>query len=157
MAEPTLTLEEKATNYETMRHIEQVRGLLAFFVVELLERGRQHDQSKLEPPEVQLCTELTPRLAKCTYGSAEYQGFLKDLKPALTHHYARNRHHPEYHKRGIRDMNLVDLVEMFCDWKAASTRHDDGNINKSIEINADRFGMGPELVNILENTAKLVG
>jgi hypothetical protein len=52
-------------------------------------------------------------------------------------------------------MNLVDLVEMLCDWKASSTRHNDGNIRKSIEINAERFGINQQLVKILENTAEL--
>lgn len=53
-------------------------------------------------------------------------------------------------------MNLIDLLEMFCDWKAASERHNDGNLRKSIEINATRFGMSPDLVSIFENTMLLV-
>lgn len=149
-----LTQEHKATNYDTFRHIERVRNLLNLCVTELLKRGELHDQSKLESPEVELFTEYTPKLAGCTYGSAEYQSFRDAMKPALDHHYANNRHHPEFHKSGIKDMNLIDIVEMLCDWKAASERHNDGNIRKSIEINADRFQMSPELVLILENTAK---
>jgi len=31
-------------------------------------------------------------------------------------------------------------------------RHNNGNIRKSIEINANRFGISPQLVKILENT-----
>jgi hypothetical protein len=64
-------------------------------------------------------------------------------------------HHPEHFKDGVDDMNLLDIMEMFCDWKAAGERHNDGNILKSIERNADRFGLSPQLVRILENTAKL--
>lgn len=150
-----LTLEEKATNYETFRHIERVRNLINLFVRELLTRGEQHDQSKLAPPEVSLFTEYTCKLAECTYGSPEYDENKKKLGPALTHHYAKNSHHPEHHKHGIDDMNLGDLVEMFFDWKAASERHHDGNILKSIEKNADRFNMSPQLVKILENTARM--
>lgn len=41
-----LTLEEQATNYATMRHIERVRNLLNVVVVELIKRGEKHDQSK---------------------------------------------------------------------------------------------------------------
>lgn len=151
-----MNLEEKACNFDTMRHIERVRNLLNGFIGELLQRGELHDQSKLESPEVELFTEVTPQLAKLTYGSPEYTSYLEKLKPALEHHYARNRHHPEHHKNGIEDMNLLDLVEMFADWKAASERHNDGNILKSIEKNADRFRMSPQLVKIFENTAKLV-
>jgi Family of unknown function (DUF5662) len=149
-----MTEVEKATNYDTMRHIERVRNLIGEFVVQLLNRAELHDQSKLEEPELSLFVEMTPKLAACTYDSPEYKGFLAQLKPALDHHYARNRHHPEHHKNGINDMTLVDLVEMLCDWKAASERHNDGNINTSIEKNTERFNLSPQLVRILENTAK---
>lgn len=150
-----LTLEEQATNFVTMRHIERVRNLLNMVIVELLRRGECHDQSKLAPPEVGLFTEFTPKLARSTYGSQEYEEFRKQMGPALSHHYAKNRHHPEHHKSGIDDMNLVDVIEMFCDWKAAGERHNDGNILKSIEKNTKRFELSPQMVRILENTAKL--
>lgn len=91
-----LTAEEKATNFETMRHIERVRNLLNQFAIALLRRGELHDQSKLERPEVELFTEWTPKLAACTYGSAEYDEYRKQLAPSLSHHYAKNRHHPEF-------------------------------------------------------------
>jgi hypothetical protein len=151
-----LTLEQRATNHETFRHIERVRNLLNACVVELLKRGELHDQTKLESPEVEVFAEYTPRLAGCTYGSDEYKGFLEAIKPALQHHYAHNRHHPEHHEHGVNDMNLIDLVEMLCDWKAASERHNDGNIKKSIEINTDRFGLSWQLAKILENTADVL-
>jgi hypothetical protein len=51
-------------------------------------------------------------------------------------------------------MNLIDLVEMLCDWYAASKRHNDGDIMKSIEINQKRFGFSDDLRQILENTVK---
>lgn len=151
-----LTLEQKACNFDTMRHIERVRNLLSLMMANLEMRSVEHDQSKLESPEVELFTELTPQLAALTYGSSEYQAALVKLKPALDHHYANNRHHPEHFKNGIRDMNLIDLIEMFCDWKAATERHDNGNLRKSIEHNATRFGMSPDLVKIFENTIGLV-
>jgi len=152
-----LTLEQKATNYDTMRHIERVRNLIGEFVSDLLRRAAAHDQSKLESPEVEAFTEYTPKLAACTYGSPEYESFRTAMKPALDHHYARNPHHPEFHKHGVDDMTLLDVLEMFADWKAASERHYDGNILKSIEKNADRFGLSPQIVRILENTAKAMG
>lgn len=150
-----LTQAEQATNYETMRHIETVRLYLNEFVRNLLERGELHDQSKMRSPEVEAFTEFTPKLAGSTYGSAEYEEFRKAMKPALDHHYAKNRHHPEHFKDGINDMDLLDLVEMFCDWKAATLRHNDGNLRKSIEINAERFAISSQLRRILENTADL--
>lgn len=150
-----LTLEEQATNYVTMRHIEEVRNNLNKIAMELLRRGELHDQSKLVSPEVELFTEWTPKLAQSTFGSPEYEGFRKAMGPALAHHYAKNRHHPEHFTNGIEDMNLLDIVEMFCDWYAATKRHHDGNLRKSIKTNADRFKMSPQLVSILDNSVEL--
>lgn len=151
-----LTIEQRATNSETFRHIERVRNLLNLCIGDLLRRGELHDQSKLATPEVEAFAEYTPKLATCAYGSDEYKMYLAAIKPALDHHYANNRHHPEYHKEGVSDMNLLDIMEMLCDWKAASERHKDGSIQKSIEINMERFGLSPQLMRILKNTADVL-
>jgi hypothetical protein len=149
-----LTEEQQACNFITMRHIEKVRNYINRVISNLMGRAEKHDQSKLESPEVELFTEYTPKLAACTFGSEEYNRFKKEMGVALEHHYARNAHHPEHHKHGINDMTLLDLVEMLVDWKAASERHNDGNILKSIEHNGQRFEMSPQLIRIFENTAK---
>lgn len=52
----------------------------------------------------------------------------------------------------VNNMNLFDLLEMFIDWCAACKRHNDGDINKSIDINTSRFSLSPQLVNIFKNT-----
>lgn len=140
---------------ETQKHIELVRKFIRLFTDKLTTRGVDHDRLKLKSPEVEIFTEFTPKLAETTYGSDEYKEFLEQMKPALEHHYANYRHHPEHFVEGVNDMNLIDLVEMICDWKASTLRHNDGNLLKSIEINAQRFGMSEQLTQILVNTAKL--
>ena len=105
---------EKTTNYETMKHIENVKKCLNKVIIELLKRGEDHDGTKLESPEVEGFAELTPKLNGVTYGTPEYEEYRKQLKPALDHHYSRNRHHPEHFKRGIADMTIIDLVELLC-------------------------------------------
>jgi hypothetical protein len=52
-------------------------------------------------------------------------------------------------------MSLIDIIEMFCDWKASTERQKDGNLLKSIDINAQRFGYDDQLKQIFINTAKL--
>jgi hypothetical protein len=44
---------------------------------------------------------------------------------------------------------------MICDWKAATLRHNDGDILHSINLNEIRFNMPPELTQILRNTVEL--
>lgn len=147
-----LTLEQRATNDETWSHINMVRCLITGIVEALLERSNSHDSSKLSLPEVEGFTEYTPMLKDLTYGSDEYKNTLDKMMPFLEHHYAHNRHHPEHHDNGVCDMDLVDLVEMLCDWKAATLRHDDGDILKSLDINATRFGISDQLCSIFRNT-----
>jgi hypothetical protein len=164
----------------TYEHINCVRHHLGRVIRDLLQRAEVHDQSKLVSPEVEIFDEMTPKLAESTYGSDEYKGFLAKMKPALDHHYAVNRHHPEHFTgslcvqcgspeshpctcggdrtpiAGVRGMTLLDLIEMFCDWKAATLRHRDGDIDRSIELNQKRFGYSDELKQILHNTAMMM-
>ena len=121
----------------------------------LEHRGTIHDQSKLQSPEIEIFDEYTSRLKNTTYGSDQYKQYLKEMQVALDHHYTNNRHHPE-HFESISSMNLIDIVEMLCDWKAATLRHADGDIRKSIEINQERFGFSDELKQILINTVEIL-
>ena len=169
---------------KTIEHIEQVKKLLDLFCGELFYRGKVHDASKLEYPERETFDRYIPKLKDMTYGSDEYDECLKEMKVGLDHHYANNRHHPEHftyyecngcftrfeempnvcdicgysqftERPDISKMNLIDIVEMFCDWKAATMRHEDGDLAKSIEINQKRFGFSDELASIFNNTIEL--
>lgn len=139
---------------DTLKHIKRLNELLINASIELLNRAKKHDQTKLLEPEKKMFDEYTPKLKKCTYGSNEYKKYLDELKVALDHHYKHNSHHPEHYPNGINDFNLFDLIEMFFDWKAASERHSDGNIYRSIKINKERFKMSDQICNIFTNTAE---
>jgi hypothetical protein len=139
---------------DTLKHIKRVGILLNKMIVNLLSRIDNHDSSKLRSPEKETFDEMTPKLKDSTYGSEEYKDFLKEMKKALDNHYANNSHHPEHYTNGVDDMDLVDLLEMFCDWKAASERNTNGDIYESIEINKKRFNISDQLTQILINTAK---
>lgn len=163
----------------TYQHISLVQAGLLLVITDLLARQAAHDQSKLASPEREAFDEFTPKLAGLTYGSDEYKACLAAMKPALDHHYAVNDHHPEHYgcnvciqcgakgpnactcggptRAGMDGMSLVALLEMLCDWCAASKRHNDGDILKSIELNQKRFGYTDELKQILLNTLPLLG
>ena len=142
---------------DTLLHIKRVNQLFTESASELIRRANVHDNSKLESPEKELFDEYTPKLKDCTYGSDEYKEFLKGLKVALDHHYENNSHHPEHYENGVNGFDLFDLIEMFFDWKAATERHVDGNIMKSIEINKGRFELSEQLCKIMKNTAVRLG
>lgn len=138
---------------DTKQHINRVRLYLIGYALDLGHRGMEHDKSKLESPEKEYFDKYTPRLAGMVFGSPEYTQNIQDLKPALEHHYKNNSHHPQFYEKGVNGMNLFDLIEMFADWKASGERGKDGNIFKSIDINAERFGISKQLKQILINTA----
>jgi hypothetical protein len=127
---------------ETRKHIMQVAKYLHIFSCELLQRATLHDASKLVEPEASIFEKYTPLLKGVTYGSPEYQKMMEEMKPAIEHHYRANKHHPEHNDMlndPIQAMDLFDIVEMICDWVAATKRHADGDIKRSIEINKTRF------------------
>lgn len=144
---------------DTHEHIAQVRGLLLGVAADLTRRAHVHDRSKLAEPELSIFDEFSPKLRDSTYGSDEYKGYLEGMGEALKHHYAENDHHPEHfvaetdrEQDGIAAMSLIQLTEMLCDWLAATRRHADGDIYRSIEQNAERFGYGDEIKQLLRNT-----
>jgi hypothetical protein len=135
---------------DTLRHIMRVRDLLGRCAADLIDRAERHDRSKLESPEKEAFDRETPKLKTLVYGSDEYKASLAALGPALAHHYAHNDHHPESSTRGVAGMDLLQLLEMACDWVAAAER----GMNKTVDMpaNARRFGIDPQLAEILERT-----
>lgn len=141
---------------DTYQHILAVQKRINKCINLLLERAEKHDQSKLQEPELTGFDIYTPKLSTLSFGSPEYEQSLKELESTLLHHYSVNSHHPQHYPNGIRGMNLIDVLEMFCDWHAATQRHQDGNIQNSILINQGRFNFTDELRDILQNTVPLL-
>ena len=142
---------------ETQEHIKNVGKYLSIIIQELVKRAVEHDMSKIgDEIESTIFTKYTPKLKESTYGSEEYKTFLKEMGKGLEHHYKSNNHHPEFYDNGVNGMNLMDLIEMFCDWKAATLRHKDGDLLRSIEQNQQRFGYGNEIKQILINTMHII-
>ena len=139
---------------DTLKHIKRVNELLIMAAMKLLERASRHDASKLLSPEKECFDIITPRLKGSTYGSPEYKATMAEFKPSIDHHQKTNSHHPEFYENGINGFDLFDLIEMFFDWKAASERHADGDILKSIALNAERFGYSEQLADIMRNTVE---
>lgn len=76
------------------------------------------------------------------------------IGPGLLLHYVRSKHHPQHYPEGLRGMSLLDFVEMYIDWLAATKRHRHGDIESSVQINQGRFGYSDDIKAILTNEAK---
>lgn len=137
---------------ETLEHINKVISYGRVFAKMLTEQIEKHDASKLREPEKRLFDKIAPRLKEHKYGSPEYEATLKEMQGGLQEHYKNNSHHPEHTKFGIAGMNLFDLIEMLIDWKAATERTKQGNIEESLKKQEMRFDIAPQLMAILRNT-----
>ena len=143
---------------DTLWHSLRVAELMGELIKELLDRSVRHDLSKTREPERAVYDEAVPRLRAATYGSVEYLTLVDAMGEGLRHHYAHNRHHPEHFADGINGMTLVDVVEMLADWKAATERTSPhGDFAASLTLNRERFGIEPQLMDILTNTARQIG
>lgn len=150
---------------ETQAHIDRVGELLDQVISNLQLRKVIHDASKMVEPELSAFDLATPKLATLEYGSEEYKESLRELGPALQHHFDWNDHHPEHYENGVRGMSLMAVIEMLCDWRAASERTkqrtDDPDKIKTfadgLKFNQERFGYSDELAEILANTVKELG
>ena len=137
---------------DTRAHVELVQQLMHGFSEVLTERAALHDASKFEEPEKSIFSQHTRAFTSCQFGTDAYRQHQQLVQEALHHHYRHNRHHPEHHPNGIADMNLYDIVEMFCDWSASSVKNNQGDVVSSILACQKRFGMSDELTSILINT-----
>jgi hypothetical protein len=152
-----MSQESQDSTSDTLRHSLRVAELMGEPIKELLDRSVRHDLSKTREPERAVYDEYVPQLRAATYGSAEYQALVDAMGEGLRHHYAHNRHHPEYFADGVNGMTLVDLLEMLADWKAATERSPRGDLADSLPVNCARFGVAPQLMEILTNTARHFG
>lgn len=143
--------------YETLKHKWFVLFYLSVFSGELLVRGFKHDLSKFKADESKGFSRVIHGMKYLEYGSDEYREILKELSPTIQRHYDRNPHHPEHSQArgygGAYGMSLLDVVEMYFDWKAACRRHRGGDIEESVLVNRDRFEFSDELASILTNEA----
>ena len=142
---------------DTHEHIGKVQARLEEVCNHLTVRAAHHDESKLVEPEKTGYDQLTVRLADVAYGTDEYRAALAEAQPTIAHHYVANSHHPEHYENGIDDMSLLDVVEMLCDWKAASERTKQGSIAQSLAHNKARWDISDQLAAILENTVRELG
>lgn len=149
--EQVLNVTDNTINYICGKRLDSNLAMLQFIVCELFQRAVVHDNSKFSPEEYEPYEAAFPELQKYAYGTEEFKAALRKIKPAIQHHYENNRHHPEWHANGINGMNLLDIIEMTCDWIAASERSQK-DIFEGLEMNKERFKISDQLHVVIKNT-----
>jgi hypothetical protein len=106
------TVDSEKALRDTYEHIHLVQKLLASVQYQLMRRQFTHDRSKLASPEWEYYQAVTHNLKGLTYGTLEYTEQLKrDLGPALAHHYAHNRHHPEFFEDAEQSSEIEQHIQ----------------------------------------------
>lgn len=136
----------------TLEHIKQVNQYMLDVAKQIIDRAIIHDASKLVSPEKEGFDNLDDEYRKLPYGSDEFFAVRAKALPAIDHHHANNRHHVEYHKNGVMDMNLLDIIEMLVDWKAATDRNPNGDFKYNMSKNFELFNIPKDIQQIMMNT-----
>ena len=96
-------------------HINRVQKWIGKFSTILFIRGINHDKSKLCEPELSLWKKMDEE-PRYPYGTSKYKEKLNRYKEVFQQHYKHNKHHPEHWSGYYCDMDLMDVIEMLCDW-----------------------------------------
>lgn len=123
-----------------------------FLADKIRERAEKHDDSKLEYPELGWLVNMDKE-GHVPYGSDEYFEKQERWKCFFDHHYANNTHHPDHNGiEGVRDMTIVDLIEMMCDMISYLDEFPQEKAFEVVNEQAKRFGLSEELERILIKT-----
>lgn len=161
----TPDIKELFYEADTRKHQQWVAEQMILCAKNLLDRAVVHDASKFSEIErksyVGPVWELNTR--EVAYGSDEYKELTSQMGEGWEHHKAQNAHHPENVKATSPEfshdifsgMNLFDLMEMLCDWIAASRRR--GNEPSLPLENYRKDGLSEQLECVLRNTLGRIG
>ena len=142
---------------DTILHVSEVNENLETVASELRKRGAAHDRTKFTAIEFDAFVSTRSDFKKANYGTREYQECVDKVSHAVEHHHANNRHHTGFHKNGINDMTLIDIVEMLADWKAAERRSPDRELHDTIDYALKKYGVGDQLGSVIKNTLLSLG
>lgn len=139
------------TTEDISKHIARVQLKLESLILELNKRCMNHDASKLKEPEISLWERMDAE-ERYPYGSKEYFDKIERNKEVFNLHYQNNSHHPEHYFNGVLDMDLLDLIEMLCDWISYKENITYNEASSIVEEQGNRFGISTDLLEIFKNT-----
>lgn len=142
--------------WNNVKHKFWVAFYMLKIALPLVSRAFTHDFSKFRPSEFRGFIQVIHKLNKVEYGSDEYRSNLRKIKPSIKKHYQINSHHPEFYDGDVSRMSLIDYIEMICDWKASNKRHKNGSLDKSIEINMERFNLDQYDMHLISKIRRII-
>jgi len=153
--------EEIKTLVTIINHRAQVAARLRELAQQLEKRANLHDLSKFKLDELDGYVKLNvsrrfPGESPIPYDSPEYKAILESNKSPLELHFARNRHHPEFHTNGVSDMALIDFIEMVVDWLAATEAYGTP-FRQGLEKQTGLYNLQPDHLYLIDLIARHFG
>jgi len=142
---------------DTIVHVSEVAENLEICASNLRQRGHAHDRTKFQPMEFDAFVSTREKLKRAKFGAPEQQECVDTIRQAVDHHHANNQHHVQYYSDGIKDMSLLDILEMICDWRAATRRNSESRFKGFLEVAIKKYNISPELEKIIQTTLKELG
>ena len=137
---------ETSTLLTITRHRAVIQDSLRGIAQMLERRGDLHDLSKFSDEEFSGFRNINHAARGNKYGSPEYRKALEAIGGeggAFEYHVERNRHHPEYFLNQT-EMSFIDIIEMVCDWHAASVVYGNSTLRESLDAHRERFNLSLE-------------
>ena len=133
-------------------HRYDVGKSLSVLIKALIDRASEHDLDKFHPEVVDKHCEMFEDFQKTKpdYGTPGYDEVKDRFEDIIKRHYQASRHHPEHFERGIDGMNLVDMMEMVCDWVAATPK--DQDVFDAVGLNCSKYGIDEQLMVLIVRT-----
>jgi len=145
---------------DVILHVSEISENLETIASELRKRGMSHDRTKFQQLEFDTFVSTREEFKQTSYGTPEYKAVCAKAQPAMDHHYSNNRHHTAYHENAVNDMNLIDIIELVCDWRAANRRNaDQCTMLESVKrgLSNEKYQISEQLAKIIINTFKDLG
>jgi len=114
----------------------------------LVERINNHDNTKLEEPELTKINLFYMDYLKSEVGSPNYHKLYNLVEK---NHKEKNPHHPEFYENQALDMNLIDLLEMLIDLRSHSLEDEIRFFGILVKFR-DKYQINETLFNLLRNT-----
>lgn len=147
------TTNTLSTKEYIINHKRAVQRWMQKFSLVLLDRGNKHDDSKLQSPELEWWTKMDGE-KRFAYGTKEYHEKMERYKHLFEMHWKNNRHHPEYFEYNLDDMDLIDVIEMLCDWLSYKDKLSYTEASNLVNQQCLRYGFSEELRDLILNTLK---
>lgn len=134
-------------------HQQQVGGVMLKVISELMTRALTHDSSKFTTQQLKdnlitLPDKWKIQAAGHGYHSPQQKEHRQKFAPEIDRHRSAHPHHPEHFGNDVNKMDLIDLLEMLCDWYVSAP-----DIDQSIGENSGDYNIDPHIRQLLENTA----